>query len=119
MFEIIFIIVILIPITISSGGFFLKYHTPDDINETVGYRTKRSMSSREAWIFANKTCGKLWLTGGIISFAFSVSVPLILYMFKGDSAGFYSGVIILILQSIFLIFSVVYIEKQLIYKFDD
>lgn len=119
MFEIIFIIVILIPITLVSDGFFLKYHMPDDINDIIGYRTKRSMSSREAWIFANKICGKLWLTGGIIIFVFSVSVPLLLYMLKGNSAGFYSGVIILILQSIFLIFSVVYIEKQLIREFDD
>lgn len=116
MFEIIFVIVILIPITLVSDGFFLKYHMPDDI---IGYRTKRSMSSREAWIFANKTCEKLWLTGGIIIFVFSVFVPLLLYMLKGDSAGFYSGVIVLILQSIFLIFSVVYIEKQLICKFDN
>ncbi len=70
MFEIVFVIVILILITIVSDRFFLKYHTPDDINETVVYRTKRSMFGREAWIFMNKIFRRLWLTGGIIAFVF-------------------------------------------------
>ena len=30
-----------------------------EINRFVGYRTKRSMASREAWLYANKTSGKL------------------------------------------------------------
>lgn len=119
MFEIIFIIIIIIPVAIASGGFFLKYHTPSDINDIIGYRTKRSMSSKEAWFFANKSCGKLWLTGGIIAFIVSISLPFIFYITKGESAGSYVGIVILLLQIIAVIISVVTVEKQLDRNFDN
>ncbi len=37
-----------------------------EINRFVGYRTKRSMASKEAWLYANKTSGKLFVLNGII-----------------------------------------------------
>ncbi len=37
-----------------------------EINRFVGYRTKQSMASKEAWLYANKTSGKLFVLNGII-----------------------------------------------------
>ncbi len=119
MFEIIYIIIIIIPVAISIGGFFLKYHMTSDINDTIGYRTEKSMSSKEAWVFANKSCGKLWLAGGIIAFIVSVSLPLLFYTMNGESVGSYVGIVILILQLIAVILSIVKVEKQLDRNFDN
>ena len=35
----------------------------------VGYRTARSMSSRESWVFVNERCGGLWIKIGSIAAA--------------------------------------------------
>lgn len=118
MFEIIFIVIIIIPIAVSLGGVILIQCAKSDIDSTVGYRTKRSMASKETWIFANRTCGRIWLTGGIISVIFSVTVPLFLYILKSDSAGLCAGVIILVIQTVALILSVVTTEKKLSGNFD-
>ncbi|MDE6781028.1 MAG: SdpI family protein [Ruminococcus sp.] len=99
MFEIIFIVIIIIPIAVSLGGVILIQCAKSDIDSTVGYRTKRSMARKETWIFANRTCGRLWLTGGIISVIFSVTVPLLFYILKSDSAGLCAGVIIVVLHT--------------------
>lgn len=53
-------------IMIILGGLFI-INPPDKINEHCGYRTKRSMRSAKAWIFANTNLGKLWVAFGIIS----------------------------------------------------
>lgn len=118
MFEIIFIVIIIIPVAVSLGGVILINCAKSDINSTVGYRTKRSMTSKETWAFANRNCGILWLAGGIISVVLSVTVPLILYILKNDSAGLLAGVIILVLQIVALILSIVKTEKNLSDNFD-
>lgn len=118
MFEIIFIVIIVIPVAVSLGGVILINCAESDVNSTVGYRTKRSMESKETWAFANRTCGILWLTGGIISVVLSVTVPLMLYILKDDSAGLFAGVIILALQIVALILSIVKTEKKLSDNFD-
>jgi uncharacterized membrane protein len=41
-------------ITCVSVSFAFKNHYPKDINSFVGYRTRRSMSSKEAWLDANE-----------------------------------------------------------------
>ncbi len=47
---------------------FLK-RPPKKINAFYGYRTKRSMASKEAWDFAHKLCGKAWLWIGLFLLA--------------------------------------------------
>lgn len=37
-----------------------------EINRLIGYRTKRSMATKEAWQYANKTSGNLFAINGII-----------------------------------------------------
>lgn len=119
MFEIIYIIVIIIPVAVLFGGVILIQCAESDIDSTVGYRTRRSMTSREAWFLANKTCGKLWITVGIIFVIFSLTVPMIFYVLVSDTAGVYTGIITLLFQTVALILSVVTTEKKLSDNFNE
>ena len=42
------------------GGILMYNTAKKPINYLIGYRTKRAMSSQEAWEYANKACGKAW-----------------------------------------------------------
>lgn len=119
MFEIIFIITVIFPIAIALGGFFLRYHAPADIDNSLGFRTKRALSSKEAYSFANRKCGSLWLIGGIIAFLISTALQLLFYMIKGEYIGSYIGILMLILQIVAFIFSIVTVEKKLRLLFDN
>ena len=47
----------LMPAMMIFFGRWLRDHAPPDINCGFGYRTKRSMASKETWDFANSTAG--------------------------------------------------------------
>ena len=68
-----------------SVSYSLKNSYHDDINSFIGYRTKRSMSSKQAWSFANKYSSNLL-------FNYSIGCVLIemvvLYYFGGKAALF-------------------------------
>lgn len=113
MFEIIFIVIIILPVAVTFGGIVLKQCAVSDIDNTIGYRTKRSMLSKEAWQFANGMCAKLWITGGIIITVFSVILPLTASFFLNETIGLYIGIFILVSEIISLILSVVTVEKKL------
>ena len=51
---------LILPLTmVICGGWFLS--SPPDMNDIVGYRTKRSMASPKCWAAAHRICGSLWL----------------------------------------------------------
>lgn len=56
------------------GNEFLR--RPGAINSGYGYRTKRSMASQEAWDFAHRTCGRLWMRLGKWLMAATVAAML-------------------------------------------
>ena len=53
-FNIIFLL------TCLSLSYLFKTNYPKEINDIIGYRTKRSMSSKEAWLLANSYASQ-WL----------------------------------------------------------
>lgn len=60
----------LLPVAMIIFGVLFAINPPSDINEHYGFRTKRSMKSKEAWRFANTQLGKIWVILGIISIIF-------------------------------------------------
>lgn len=57
---------LLLPLTmVICGVWFLN--SPPDMNDVVGYRTRRSMASPKCWAAAHRICGKLWLGFGIFT----------------------------------------------------
>lgn len=57
---------LIIPISMIITGLVFRSSPPKKINLLVGYRTKRSMESQEAWNLAQKYLGELWLKTGLI-----------------------------------------------------
>ena len=75
-----------------SISYLFKKNYPTDINSMIGYRTKRSMASKESWILANKYSSNLLFKYSIIT----VTIQVILFVLLG------AKVAILIASSLWL-----------------
>jgi uncharacterized membrane protein len=93
------------------GKIFSK-KSPKEINMLFGYRTSMSMKNKDTWDFAHKYCGKLWYLMGIIMLPLSVVVMVFCLNDEKNKIGIYS-IIILIVQTIVMIFSIVMTEREL------
>ena len=72
------ICVVLVPIIAIITGYKMKTKPPKEINNTVGYRTRHSKASQEAWDFANVYCGKNTFIYGIVSLPVSIAIYALL-----------------------------------------
>ena len=92
---IMFICGLLVPAAMIIAGRLMWKHCPKEINNWIGYRTKRSMKSEEAWKFAHEYCGKLWwilgwaaaLPLGLVIIPFIVSSDLIIGIVGATAVG--------------------------------
>ena len=105
-------VLLLIPaVMMLLGAIFLK-RPPRKINDWFGYRTRRAMSSQEAWDFAHRTCGKVWLRWGI---ALGIAAPLLMLPVWGageERLTLWSGSLTL-LQCVALVASIFPVERAL------
>lgn len=99
-----------VPILILVIGIIFQKHAPKEINGFIGYRTRRSMQSQEAWDYANKRMGEIWLALGVILLV--VSIPLTLLFAENGLT------IAMIAQVVALILSIIPVEVELKAKFD-
>ncbi len=100
------------PLCMLFGGLMLYKLPAGKPNGIYGYRTRRSMASQEAWDYANKRAGKIWLvTCGILAALFLIS-RLITPLDKGTLTylHFFIGLTLLFLP-------VFIVEKELKSKF--
>lgn len=68
---------IILSACIALGGLAMKSRA-DSSERNIGFRTKRSLASGEAWRLANSACGIRWLILGIVSLVLTlVSVFII------------------------------------------
>ncbi|GAA0070013.1 hypothetical protein UT300003_15360 [Clostridium sardiniense] len=75
--EIFFWIVdLIIPITMIIIGKIYSVNPPTEVSSLCGYRTTRSMSSRQAWVYAHRLSGRIWSTLGIILLIFVVILKI-------------------------------------------
>ena len=65
-----------------ATGALMKWFPPKNINRFYGYRTRRSMSSPEAWEFANKTNATIFTYLGVLLLFFG----LLVYMWLPEKA---------------------------------
>lgn len=100
----------LIPVLMLVIGIVFQKHAPKEINGFLGYRTRRSMQSQEAWDYANKRMGEIWLALGVILLV--VSIPLTLLFTENGLT------IAMIAQVVALIVSIIPVEVELKAKFD-
>lgn len=55
---------LLLPVMMTVLGYVFLKRPPKNINMFYGYRTSRSMSSMDSWIYAHERCGRLWIKLG-------------------------------------------------------
>ena len=67
-----FICVLLLPAVMLFLGYRWQQKPPHSINAVFGYRTRRSMSSKPAWDYAHRYCGRIWVKCGWVSAALAV-----------------------------------------------
>ncbi|MEG0367806.1 MAG: SdpI family protein [Coprobacillus sp.] len=101
-----------IPILMSISGLIFIFFPPKKLNSIVGYRTKTSMSSQEAWDYAQKLRGKTWLILGVIGFICSYLLLQLLSVSESTIV-----ITIISLQLVVLYSSYIFVEKSLKKKF--
>ncbi|MBQ3528491.1 MAG: SdpI family protein [Clostridia bacterium] len=111
------IFVLLIPSLMIIFGTVFKNSAPKEINYIYGYRTPMSTSSKEAWEFAHKYMGRLWLIFGIIILIPSVTAMLFVIGLDKDTVG-YTGMAITFAQIVLMIIPIIPTEIALRKNFD-
>lgn len=107
-----FVCNLLVPITLIAGGKIMQRHPPKSVNCICGYRTSMSMMYEDTWIFAQKTCGKLWWKLGWIVLVPSVIIQFPFYKSDEDVIGLVGGILCTV-QCVILVASVYPVEKAL------
>lgn len=111
-----YLFMLLIPAIMLGGGFLLYRWAPKSINSLLGYRTSRSMKSDQAWRFANRYAGKIWIRWGLFLFVFSL---LLAFFVKDENQRERMIVIVPLLQLVPLMLSIIPVERALKQQFDE
>lgn len=107
-----FITSIFLPFGMSLIGAHLRRNPPKTINWVYGYRTTRSMSSPEAWDYANRRCGEVWVRGGLAVGAISALVAALFWQ-KLEAV----SLRLVCLQLLFLFLTILVVERDLKQRF--
>ena len=83
-------------------------------NQWIGYRTRRAMQSEEAWAFAQKTAGRLWMAAGAAMLGVSALLCIVLYR-RMEAAVIY----MILAQAVLTLGTVPLTERALKRKFGD
>ena len=112
------VVSVIFPIFMIAFGRWLSNNAPQDINYIVGYRTKRSMASKEAWDFANSTAGKYWTVTGMCCLPVFIIIGVLVSFYLNNNeidesriVYFFAG--ILLLQLIPFLLVIPYTESKL------
>lgn len=111
------IVNLFIPFTMIGFGQRFAKKAPKMINTVFGYRTSMSMKNKDTWDFAHHYCGKLWnLTGWFIL----VCSVIAMFAIIGTDMMFIAkfGIVITVVQCIFMIIPIFPTEIALKRKFD-
>lgn len=108
----------LIPLLMLVIGAVFQKHPPKKVNPLLGYRTRRSMASQDAWDLAQVTLGRLWWRWGWGLLGFSVLVQLPLVHAGEDQLSLYSG-LLCGAQVLVLLLSIPPVERCLKGRFPD
>ena len=92
--------VLLIPAVMIGFGYYWKKHPPKRINLGYGYRTTRSIKSRQTWDFAHEVCARIWRIAGWWTLALSVIVFFHLWIEISDIGTLGTRCLVLVLLQI-------------------
>ena len=104
------------PITAFIAGYMSVNKPPKEINGVMGYRTKLSMASQEAWDYANRRMGEMFLKNSVYMLALGVVATVILLVTKVSytSVTFSIAiVVIMVLQTLLMTLPMAKVEQEL------
>lgn len=105
------------PVLMTASGYLMQKHPPREINGLYGYRTARSSKSQEAWDFSQRYSAKLYVKWGRILTAVSLLLFLVLMGLGAETAGI-AGTFVCLVQIVFLILPIPFVERALKENFD-
>lgn len=100
----------LIPLIMIGFGILWKTRPPKRINVLYGYRSRRSMANKEAWVFAHKYMGRIWVTSGWVLLVLTV---LFLYLYPDFQEAAMEYSVFMIVQLVAMIAGIPATEKAL------
>jgi uncharacterized membrane protein len=98
-------------------GILFRRRPPKNINYIVGYRTVRSMKSKETWNFAHRHSGRTWAICSSVLLPVSAAVMLLALGKDDDTVGLF-GAAVCIIQILVMILSIIPTEIALKKNFD-
>lgn len=103
---------LLIPAAMLVGGVWMRFFPPKNRNGCIGYRTELSRASQEAWDFAQRYSGRLWLICGA---AMSAATGVFCVLYFHISRDVLTGTLIrcVAVQLMVLFGSILLVEKKL------
>ncbi len=107
---------LVLPLTMFIFG--CRYRTQVPKTMRSGYRTRRSMLSRETWVFAHRMLGKWWTPLGAVAFLGSLLVMLLLLGKDEDTVGKGIG-ILCSAQTLLILVPMIPVERALKENFDE
>lgn len=116
MFIIYIPLVLLVPLLMLVIGIAFAKHPPEDINGVYGYRTGRSRQSPEAWKFAHRYFGSIWVKLGPIMAILSV-IGLVVCRSVNDAVLINVYLAITIVQVVVIVLTTIPTERALKDKF--
>ena len=108
----------MIPAMMIVIGRWFMHGGPKERNMLFGYRTKRSMQSQEAWVFAHHYCGKFWLRLGLILLPITILTMTLINGRSDDVIGT-SGLVLVTIQILAMIVTIPATENALKNQFRD
>ncbi len=84
---------LMVPLTMVGLGWVFVHRPPKERNNLYGYRTQRSMASREAWTFAHIYIGKIWFCMGLVMLVLAVIVMLFCIGKSDNVVGIWGGAV--------------------------
>lgn len=112
------VMALLIPGCMTVLGRSFMRNPPGEINGGYGYRTSRSMASREAWEFAHKYSGRFWHRAGRPVLAVSLIWMALLFGKDVGTVG-NSALILTVIQMVPFLAVIPATERALKREFDD
>lgn len=112
-----FLIELLIPVLMLGIGILVKYRPPKNINDWVGYRTELSRKNQETWDYAHEQMAYYWIRIGLAEIILSAVIAGAALLLDEKLQNIIELILVCV-QTAFLVISMVPIEAALRKKFD-
>jgi len=106
------LMVVLTPAIMVFFGKKFQTTPPASINHLYGYRTRRSMGSEAAWVFAHRCCGRLWVHWDLGLLVVS-ALAMLAVLGRGMNAVACVAMVLVTVQIAAMVATICFVEREL------